>query len=118
METELVQRSSWTDSNAEIVRLATRKFEAIEQGIARRIIRLSESSQEKNTSSNVSIDVSKRKKQSFNRESILRGVKIGSAGIVAGTLFALSGGLAAPGKFAHRRLTAKMFRISSFDAVP
>ena len=34
---------------------------------------------------------------STSRESMLRGLKIGSAGVVAGTLFAVTGGLAAPG---------------------
>lgn len=97
MEQELVQQNEQEDPIEDIARRATRKFEAIERGIARRIIRLSEAPQERPNGPQGAMDASKKKKHSFNRESILRGVKIGSAGIVAGTLFALTGGLAAPG---------------------
>eukprot|EP00934_Nitzschia_sp_Nitz4_P009283 Nitzschia sp. Nitz4//scaffold4_size323378//124331//127668//NITZ4_000651-RA/size323378-snap-gene-0.414-mRNA-1//1//CDS//3329553372//9273//frame0 len=72
---------------------ATRKFESLEQNIARRLIRLSES--KKNPSSIAG--VSQSQKSGVTREKILRGMKIGSAGLVAGALFALTGGMAAPG---------------------
>jgi hypothetical protein len=78
---------------------ATRKFESLEHSIARRLIRLSKSSKEKGSNRVRGIaDTEKNKHTGITREQILRGVKIGSAGIVAGTLFAVTGGLAAPGK--------------------
>ena len=80
---------------------ATRKFESLEHSIARRLIRLSsEANKERGNSSKAVAkgitDTGQHYKDSA-RERIVRGVKIGSAGIVAGTLFALTGGLAAPG---------------------
>jgi hypothetical protein len=83
----------------EMATLATRKFESLEHSIARRLIRLSESSKGQSSHSVRGIaDTGKSKNTGITREKIVRGVKIGSAGIVAGTLFALTGGLAAPGK--------------------
>jgi len=77
---------------------ATRKFESLERSIARRIIRLSES--QANAAAKNKDDAADQdsgKKQGLTREQIVRGVKIGSAGILAGTLFAVTGGLAAGG---------------------
>jgi hypothetical protein len=81
---------------------ATRKFESLEHSIARRIIRLSESNteQQKRTIGSQSGGGSANgssKSKGLTRQQLLRGVKIGSAGLVAGTLFAVTGGLAAPG---------------------
>ena len=77
---------------------AARQFESLEHSIAKRLIRLSESGKERK-SNNVSgiNDSGRRKNTGLTREQIVRGVKIGSAGLVAGTLFAFTGGLA--GKF-------------------
>ena len=80
-----------------MVARATRKFESLEHSIARRLIRLAESDPEAKGSHQKDIQVGKTKQTGITREQVLRGVKIGSAGIVAGTLFALTGGLAAPG---------------------
>lgn len=83
---------------------ATRKFEALEQSIALRLIRFSmpaiERMEGKNKNSNNKTRNSRRQGGGgggITKEQIVRGVKIGGAGIVAGTLFALTGGLAAPG---------------------
>ena len=90
-------------SNAELAKLATRKFEALEQGIAIKLIRLSElqRSQKERTgraAKNKSTTGSSREmRRGLSREQIVRGLKVGSAGLVAGTLFAVTGGLAAPG---------------------
>lgn len=88
-----------SDAYAELSAHAARKFESLEHSIARRLILLSESKRDrKSTGTRVMVDKEKSKDSGITREKIVRGVKIGSAGIVAGTLFALTGGLAAPGK--------------------
>lgn len=87
----------------ELAKRAARKFESLEHSMARRLIRLSESSNEKSSKIARGIDDTGRSKATgITREQILRGMKIGSAGIVAGTLFAVTGGLAAPGKCQSR----------------
>ena len=93
-------------SYKELIARATRKFESLEHSIARRIIRLSEPSadqQMQNASHQQRLPRGPNNHKLFKsrpvitREQLVRGVKIGSAGIVAGTLFALTGGIAAPG---------------------
>jgi len=95
---------------------ATRKFEALEHSIAVRLIRLSKEQERfqkqrhrHNSSSNQNRDAFNRRTAAskkmtvvpagpmFSREQLIRGLKIGSAGLVAGTIFAVTGGLAAPG---------------------
>jgi len=80
---------------------ATRKFEALEQNIARRLILLSTPARNrkpKSDKSDCSTHKSNANDETFiTREKLVRGVKIGGAGILAGTLFAFTGGLAAPG---------------------
>ena len=69
---------------------ATRKFEALEEGIALRLSVLSKQmKQDKEKLAGV-------KKQSSFAQSAVRGLKIGAAGVAAGTVFAITGGLAAP----------------------
>lgn len=87
-------------SYKELVTHATRKFEALEASVARRIIRLSKTSSpdKKLKDDNGILGKGKANDVGITRDKFFRGVKIGSAGIVAGTLFALTGGLAAPGK--------------------
>ena len=41
----------------------------------------------------------------ISREQLLRGIKVGTAGAVGATLFALTGGLAAPGSEYHTLVT-------------
>ena len=75
---------------------ATRKFESLERSIARRLIRLSKTSQDtKGHKANLS-EKDNSQDEGLTKEKIMRGLKIGSAGVVAGTLFAVTGGLAAP----------------------
>jgi Protein of unknown function (DUF726) len=77
---------------------ATRLFESLEHTVASRILELSTTAQ----------DLAKRKgvirksanggfKVTLSRDHIIRGLKIGGAGLVAGGLMALTGGLVAPG---------------------
>eukprot|EP00980_Cylindrotheca_fusiformis_P003151 scaffold721_cov131-Cylindrotheca_fusiformis.AAC.41 len=87
-----------TDSYSEMAAHAARKFESLEHSIARRLIRLSESNRDKKSKGSRGIGEKVVPTDTgITREQIVRGVKIGSAGLVAGTLFALTGGLAAPG---------------------
>lgn len=74
------------------IEFATRKFEALEHGIASKILALSGGSSRRAKSLKMGTsDVG------ITREQVMRGLKIGSAGLLAGTLFAVTGGLAAPG---------------------
>ena len=102
-------------SYADMATHATRKFESLEHSIARRLILLSENRKEKGPSKSRGIaDTGKAKPTGITKENILRGVKIGSAGIVAGTIFAVTGGLAAPGKFILKRHELNEWYIGHF----
>jgi Protein of unknown function (DUF726) len=71
---------------------AARKFEALEHGIASKILALSGGSTRKTKSLKKGTNDS-----GITREQLIRGLKIGSASLLAGTIFAVTGGLAAPG---------------------
>jgi len=72
---------------------ATRKFESLEDGIA---LRLSILSQIMTQDKNKKAPLAGQKKQNSFSKSAIRGLKIGAAGVAAGTVFAITGGLAAP----------------------
>lgn len=100
VEQELLHGNDEGNSSSfkELLTHAARKFESLEHSIARRLIRLSKTKPGKKTNNGVGMgDNGRNKDVGFTKEKLMRGVKIGSAGIVAGTLFALTGGLAAPG---------------------
>jgi hypothetical protein len=90
-------------TNAELVELATRKFEALEHGIAAKLIRLSEIQRNQGGGDNRRADTAapngsrRQLRRGISRQQLMRGLKVGSVGLVAGTLFAVTGGLAAPG---------------------
>jgi hypothetical protein len=69
---------------------ASRKFEALEDLIALRISMLSQEMKNNKNS------LTGQKKQTTLKQNIGRGLKIGAAGVAAGTIFAITGGLAAP----------------------
>jgi hypothetical protein len=77
---------------------ATRQFESLERMIADRILGLAS---KKQTSSSGSSDQesgsSKQGGGGPSRRDIVRGLKIGTAGVLAGTLLVVTGGMAAPG---------------------
>mmetsp|Transcript_4463 Transcript_4463/g.7918 ORF Transcript_4463/g.7918 Transcript_4463/m.7918 type:complete len:857 (-) Transcript_4463:55-2625(-) len=84
---------------------ATRKFEALEDGIASRLSILSQMMQEeikknskggKVAGAGNKAHLAGQKQQSTFSQSAIRGLKIGAAGVAAGTVFAITGGLAAP----------------------
>jgi hypothetical protein len=93
-----------------LVAQATRKFESLEHVIAERLLSLAEQAKSSSSSSSSSksdktkgeggagaSEESKKGARRFSRKNIVRGLKVGTAGIVAGTLLAVTGGLAAPG---------------------
>ena len=90
-------------TNTELAQLATRKFEALEHGIAAKLIRLSEMQRQgkggdtRKAKAGASDGSRRQLRRGISREQLMRGLKVGSAGVVAGTLFAVTGGLAAPG---------------------
>jgi len=82
---------------------ATRKFEALEDGIALRLSLLSQIMQQQQQREEEAqggkknrFKLSGQKKETTLGQNAIRGLKIGAAGIAAGTLFAITGGLAAP----------------------
>lgn len=91
-------------SQLELVALATRKFEALESTIATKLLHLSQdqdkisalSGRSSRRPSHTTRTVSQQP-SGLTKEQILRGLKIGGTAVVAGTLFAVTGGLAAPG---------------------
>lgn len=108
-ESRRIQHSTAKRSKHEdLVAAATRKFEGLEHSIAVRLIRLSKEQQRLQQAENPNTNKSSRQRKrssrssdasslALSREQFVRGLKIGSAGLVAGTIFAVTGGLAAPG---------------------
>jgi len=98
------------DLYAKNVSWATRKFESLEQTIADRILGLAQKEQKQSSTNNNAINNAnsstpfpwqKKKQEEQNDkkddiESIVRIIKIGTAGVVAGTLLVVTGGMAAP----------------------
>lgn len=89
-----------------MIQAATRKFEALEQMMADRLVKLAAASKSSDTQNqDTTTDdesqqqgmTNQRPKKRFSRQNVLKGIKIGGAGLLAGTLLAVTGGLAAPG---------------------
>jgi hypothetical protein len=78
-----------------LAEMATRKFESLEHTIASKLLRISAAQQhEKAAQEAANKDT---KSRGMTRAQIVRSLKIGTAGVAAGTLMAFTGGLAAPG---------------------
>lgn len=80
-------------------RLATRKFEALEQSVTDRIMKqmsVDKSKISKDEQSSAAGNESTQQGDRFSRKSLVRAAKIGGVGVAAGALFAVTGGLAAP----------------------
>ncbi|KAG7346058.1 DUF726 domain containing protein [Nitzschia inconspicua] len=99
MQDDPIERHHEQHGSQDMMLRAARKFEALEHSLAQRLLRLSNPNAGRGdiNSKNGKRRNAKPSKTMLTREQIVRGVKIGGAGIVAGTLFALTGGLAAPG---------------------
>jgi hypothetical protein len=74
---------------------ATRKMEDLEHQMAQRLLSLASASSDTKDGAGAGTTTAKRK--SSVGQNIWRGLQIGSVGVVAGTLLAVTGGLAAPG---------------------
>ena len=72
---------------------ATRKFEALEHSVAVKLLLLSGTESVREQSKG---QIVRSQKGDLTKQAIIRGLKIGSAGILAGALFAVTGGIAAP----------------------
>jgi hypothetical protein len=86
------------DDDSTMIDQATRRFEALERAVARRLITLAEMDQKKRgaASSNDNESTS-NKSGGLSRRQVVRGLKVGAMGVVAGTLFVVTAGMAAPG---------------------
>mmetsp|Transcript_28607 Transcript_28607/g.34846 ORF Transcript_28607/g.34846 Transcript_28607/m.34846 type:complete len:892 (+) Transcript_28607:79-2754(+) len=74
--------------------IATRKFEALEHAIAIKLVAVTEGIETEPAREGP--ETAEGQVNTLTRSRLMRGLKIGSAGVVAGTLFAITGGLAAP----------------------
>jgi hypothetical protein len=91
-------------SHPDLVVLATRKFESLEHFIAAKLIVLSREQQAhkvhrgaRSAGARSSQTQQTPASKGLTREQWMRGIKIGGTAMAAGTLFAITGGLAAPG---------------------
>jgi len=76
---------------------ALRQFEALESAISEKLMILSNTEKEENNGKGRSTGSMMASNPSSRKEKFIRAAKIGSAGVLAGTIFAMTGGLAAPG---------------------
>jgi hypothetical protein len=94
------RRQRRTRSGADTIASATRKFESLEQLIARKFLLLSRGHVQHSHSfrrSESGNHVIASQSTGLSRFQVMRSLKIGGTAVVAGTLFAVTGGLAAPG---------------------
>eukprot|EP00557_Chaetoceros_sp_GSL56_P006085 CAMPEP_0176492748 /NCGR_PEP_ID=MMETSP0200_2-20121128/9174_1 /TAXON_ID=947934 /ORGANISM="Chaetoceros sp., Strain GSL56" /LENGTH=1143 /DNA_ID=CAMNT_0017890351 /DNA_START=55 /DNA_END=3486 /DNA_ORIENTATION=- len=80
-----------------LIEMATRKFESLEHTIASKLLRISAAQQQRKEENDNAVSNVGRTRREITRDKIIRGLKIGTAGVAAGTLLAVTGGLAAPG---------------------
>jgi hypothetical protein len=87
-----------TERQSHIQYIVTRKFELVEQAIAARIFRvlMEENENLKFDGERTWFDKSNDRDPKKTRRRVVRGLQITSVGVVAGTLFAVTGGLAGP----------------------
>ncbi|KAL7575719.1 hypothetical protein ACA910_003053 [Epithemia clementina (nom. ined.)] len=81
----------------DLVTLATRRFESLEHEIALRIIKLSRNQHVRKASQRSKRQPEGEPSRGITRQQLIRGLKVGAVGVAAGSLFAVTGGLAAPG---------------------
>jgi hypothetical protein len=91
-----------------LVAQMTRKFESLEHVIAERLLSLAEQAKSSSSKGDKSKgdaggagagaeEGGKKGARRFSRKNLVRGLKVGTAGIVAGSLLIVTGGMAAPG---------------------
>ena len=84
------------------IALATRKFENLEHVLADRILTLAKENHHRHSGNHDDLggnysQITRAKKATSRKQQLLNGLKIGTAGVVAGTLLVVTGGMAAPG---------------------
>jgi len=85
------QQANMEDANIHI----SRKFEALEYHVSKLIMKLAKTQGEAGRNEEES-GISQIEKQMTGRDQLIRGLKVGGVGLAAGTLFAITGGMAAP----------------------
>jgi hypothetical protein len=81
---------------ADLLTLATRKFESLEHCLATKLIEISNAQQQHSSRKQPPVksgSFTSREMGGSARDKILRGLKIGGTAVAAGTLFAITGGL-------------------------
>ena len=84
---------------ADLLTLATRQFESLEQYLAQKFLEISTAQQQQQQQSTTTSTGSLSSRGDMGgsaRDKFFRGLKIGGTAVAAGTLFAITGGLAAP----------------------
>lgn len=82
---------------ADLVTLATRRFESLEHCLAATLLEHSRAQQNHGRKNTAQSSAGAGEFRGFSREQIVRGIKVGAMGMAAAGLFAVTGGLAAPG---------------------
>jgi len=81
---------------ADLLTLATRKFESLEHCLATKLIEISNAQQQQHSKKQPPVksgSFTSREMGGSARDKLLRGLKIGGTAVAAGTLFAITGGL-------------------------
>jgi hypothetical protein len=107
-QTQQLQQADCDDSSSqqqqqlsaeELNHMTARKFEALESDISKRMVAVAdaqakaEKEEKEHQSGN---GIQQRERQMSTKDKWIRGMKVGGVGLAAGTLFAITGGLAAP----------------------
>ena len=88
--------SKLTERQSHVRYIVTRKFELIERSIAARIFRVLIQENESRKFTDGERTTMEKERKKAVRKQVIRGIQITSVGVVAGTLFAVTGGLAGP----------------------
>lgn len=83
--------------STDLLTLATRRFECLEHCIAAALLEISKEQQKMAERTGGKTRNGAGDTRGYSREQIVRGIKVGAMGVAAAGLFAVTGGLAAPG---------------------
>eukprot|EP00977_Amphora_coffeiformis_P008609 scaffold1953_cov176-Amphora_coffeaeformis.AAC.27 len=83
--------------STDLLTLATRRFECLEHCIAAALLEISKQQQKMAGRKSAKARNGAGDSRGYSREQIVRGIKVGAMGMAAAGLFAVTGGLAAPG---------------------
>ena len=82
---------------SDLVTLATRRFESLEHFLAVALLKISKEQEKGAGKAEGKSKTGKGDSKGYSRDQIVRGIKVGAMGVAAAGLFAVTGGLAAPG---------------------